>query len=101
MIRHACPETSKERLGEIVARIGYRPPANSSKNLIVAYEIFLTSNRTVLSLKKLTATGEAPFDDAVKRAILTSRPFPQNSVTRFTATFEFHLEPIPTIRASL
>ena len=62
----------------IKANISFVVPANWERNDPVEYEVSLSPNGLIQSVKMLKSSGLPEFDKAVRRAIALTEPFPAN-----------------------
>jgi len=84
----------RERLDEIVRRIDYRPgPHVAPGPQHASVEVFLDRDGKVIDVARRAGAVDPAYTAAVEQAIRESKPFPRETVKRFTVAFETAFSP--------
>lgn len=75
---------SKERIELIRSNIDYKWPTNTpAGKYTVEYEIYIDTEGKFLGTQLITSSGNAGYDEAVRKAIKQSSPFERGTATAF------------------
>ncbi|KQZ34270.1 TonB family protein [Duganella sp. Root1480D1] len=94
----AMPEKgpSQERINEIASRIDYKWPRNTvNGEYLVSYDVFIDADGAVLGMNLLRSSGNKDYDEAVKKAIRETKPFPPGTKTRFNLRYWVNIKRDP------
>lgn len=85
-VEQTAPEKapSQKLIDDIGSRIEFQWPRQTAPgDYAVTYDVFIDADGSVLGMNLVRSSGNKGYDDAVKKAIRESKPFPPGTKTRF------------------